>query len=570
MKRWFDVAWLVLWGVLSSVWILTAAQDLSAAFDEWNNLRWGVTSFRTGSNFDFMREGTFPLAVDIQYLPIHIWEWHRGVPFDVENPTDFHTILPYARAMTLLFWWLLLIYAIRVGGTFGGPWAGRFAVVLCATEPSFLGHACFALTDIAVTAMVLVFTYHYWHGRDAGRWRRWAIPGVLYGLAMAAKASALTFIPLIMLALEAPRLYAAGAFAPPEGTGRIRHFWRVSSPIRWDFFKIIVVATVVVWAYCGCDWQPQPTFVKLADNMADDNPWKPTVTWLAHNLRIFPNAGVGFIYQIKHNIRGHGSNLLGQFTPRAFWYYFPVALTIKLTLPVLALLAGLLVVRPRSFWHPLGLAALALLLFTLNCRVQIGIRLIFPVVAILLVTIAVAVARATQAWNDDRRAVLLVILSGILIYPAVMVWPDGLRYSNELWGGPENTYKHIADSNYDWGQGVKDLDRWTAERGLGTVPVWYYGMDPVIAKDPNRLLQLHNFHVYDIQSPGDTWKHVKGKVVAVGINLLYGAPAITPTMPHVVEFFKAHQPIGRTRTFFVYDFRDGSEDRGQRTEERGR
>src|SRR5262249_18725842 len=155
-----------------------------------------------GSNFDFMREGTMPLPVDVQYLPIHIWERSRGAQFNVENPNDFHTILPYARAMTQLFWWLLLTYAMLLGRTFGGPWAGRFAVVLCATEPSFLGQACLALTDIAVTAMVLVFTYHYYHSRDADRWRRWVVPGVLYGLAMAAKASALTFIPLIMFALE--------------------------------------------------------------------------------------------------------------------------------------------------------------------------------------------------------------------------------------------------------------------------------------------------------------------------------------------------------------------------------
>jgi hypothetical protein len=135
------------------------------------------------------------------------------------------------------------------------------------------------------------------------------------------------------------------------------------------------------------------------------------------------------------------------------------------------------------------------------------------------------------------------------------VWPDGLRFSNELWGGKENTYKYLSESNYDWGQGVKDLDRWTAERGLPTTWVWYYGMDPVIAKDPNRLLQLHNPALFDIQSPTDVCKFVRGKVVAVGINLLYSAPAITPTMPNIVEFFKSQQPISRTRNFFVYDFR---------------
>ena len=63
--------------------------------------------------------------------------------------------------------------------------------------------------------------------------------------------------------------------------------------------------------------------MKLADNMPEDNPWTPTVRWLAHNLQIFPNAGVGFAYQIKHNIRGHGTNLMGDWYPRAVLVLLP-------------------------------------------------------------------------------------------------------------------------------------------------------------------------------------------------------------------------------------------------------
>jgi hypothetical protein len=554
MRR-FDVAWVVLWAALSSAWCLTAAQHLSAAFDEPNNLRWGITSWRTGSNYDFMRAGTMPLSSDVQYLPIHIWEWWRGEPFDTDR--DFHTILPYARAMDLVFWWLLLGYGTAVARTFAGPWAGRFAVVLLATEPNFLGHATFALTDISVTAMILVFAYHYYHGRDAGRVRRWLVPGVIYGLAMAAKASALTFVPLIMVAFEVPRWRAAGAFSPPPGVSRVRHFWRASAAFRADFWKILAVGTVVIWTYCGCDWKPQPSFVKLADGMAEDSRWTPAVRWLAHNLKVFPNAGEAFAYQIKHNIRGHGSNLFGTGYVRGIWYYFPVALSIKLTLPVLLLLAGLLLRRPRSLFTPVGLAALLLLVFSLNCRVQIGVRLVFPLVAMLLLTAATGLARATAPWSDRARAAVLAVLTAACVYPAVQVWPDGLRYSNELWGGPENTYKYLGDSNYDWGQGLKDLDRWTAEHGLPESVVWYYGMDPVIRRENDRrLLALHNGKLYPIETPADTWKYVRGKVVAVGFTMLYGCPPITPTMPHAVEFFHGQQPIGRTRSFLVYDFRN--------------
>jgi hypothetical protein len=552
MRR-LDVAWLLLWGVLSSAWCLSAARELSAAFDEPYYLRWGISSFRTGSNWELMKAGTMPLPVDVEYLPIYLWERARGEPFDLD--CDFHTILPYARAMNLVFWWLLLMYGMLVARSFGGEWAGRFAVVLIATEPNLLGHACLATTDISVTALVLAFAYHYWYGRDAGRIRRWVIPGVLYGLATTAKASALTFVPLVMLAFEIPRWWTAGAFLAPAGIGRIRHFWQATGPFRADFWKILVVGTVVVWTYCGCDWKPQPSFVKLADGMPDDGHWTPAVRWLAHNLKVFPNAGEAFAYQIKHNFRGHPSNTLGVWDARSVWYHFPVVLTMKLTLTTLVLAAGLLVGRPRSLATPIGLAALVLLLFTLNCRVQIGIRLIFPFVAVLLVAIATGLGRVVATWPVKARAAALGVVSAACLYPAITIWPDGLRYVNELWGGPERAYPLLADSNYDWGQGLKDLDRWTAEHGLPTAKVWYYGMDPVIGKDPDRLLALHDPLVYPVERPEDVWKYVRGKVVAVGLSLRYGFPGLTTTMPIVLEFFRTQEPIGRTRTFVVYDFR---------------
>lgn len=556
MRR-LDVAWFLLWAAGSSAWCVTAARELSAAFDEPNNLRWGVTSWRTGSNYAFMRAGTMPLPPDVQYLPIHWWERARGQEFDVETSVaDFHAILPYARLMTLPFWWALLAYGALLARAFGGPWAGRFAVVLLATEPSLLGNACLAMTDVCATAFVLAFAYHYHRGRDGGRWGRWLLPGVLYGLAMAAKASALTFVPIIMVAFEVPRLLAAGAFHPPPGVGRVRHLWRSSAGLRSDAWKILVVGTVVVWTYCGCDWQPLPSFVRMADAMPEDNRWTPAVRWLAHHLAVFPNAGQAFAYQIKHNFRGHPCNTLGEWYPRSVWFHFPVLLAIKLTLTTLGLLVGLLATRPRSLATPVGLAAFLLLLFTLNCRVQIGIRLVFPLVAFILLALAVGLARTTASWSDRGRWAALGVLTAACLYPAVTIWPDGMRYANELWGGPERAAPFLADANYDWGQGLTDLDRWTAEHGLPPTRVWYYGMDPAMGPGNDRLMRLHDKDEWPARTPADVANHVRGKVVAVGSSLRYGYPGLTPQMPVVLEFLRGQEPVGRTRTFLVYDFRN--------------
>ena len=57
-------------------------------------------------------------------------------------------------------------------------------------------------------------------------------------------------------------------------------------------------------------------------------------------------------------------------------------------------------------------------------------------------------------------------------------WPDGLCYINELWGGPAGGYRLVSDSNYDWGQGVPETERWLAEHGQPPLDLFAFTTDP--------------------------------------------------------------------------------------------
>ena len=70
---------------------------------------------------------------------------------------------------------------------------------------------------------------------------------------------------------------------------------------------------------------------------------------------------------------------------------FPAALD-----PTLVLFALVLLTRPRALLSPAGWAALVLLLFSLNTRVQIGVRLLFPFVVFLHVALAAACVK--EVW----------------------------------------------------------------------------------------------------------------------------------------------------------------------------
>jgi hypothetical protein len=125
-----------------------------------------------------------------------------------------------------------------------------------------------------------------------------------------------------------------------------------------------------------------------------------------------------------------------------------------------------------------------------------------------------------------------------------------------VWGGTETGYHRLSDSNYDWGQGLLELEEWAKARGVEPIDVWYFGRDPRAKLPPFRLLPMHDADWVAGRSPAVT---TSGKVVAVGTTLLFGAYMRKDPGRAAVDWFHAHEPIGRTRTFLVYDFRDAVE-----------
>jgi hypothetical protein len=541
-----DWFWLLAVGVCSSMVCVATARHNGATFDEPFYIAAGLESWRTGSNKVLLRAGTMPLPVDVQTLPLHVWERWRGERF--EPVSDLPKLLPVARATNLVFWWLLLGYTWQLARLWSGAWAGRTVVVLIGFEPNLLAHAGLATTDIALTAGVLAAVFHFAVGRG-GRWpTRVLIPGVAAGLAIACKASAITFVPLGWAVVAFTRNLTP---QPPalggNETGRLGFR---------DFFLTALVAAIVLFGYCGCDWAVEPSFVRWAAGLPD-GPFTPAVRSLAHHLTIFPNAGEGIVQQIKHNIRGHGCYVLGEWHPRAVWYYFPVVLSAKLTEPVLILMAGLLLVCPHRLRTPAFGIAFAYLMFSFTCRVQLGIRLIFPFVAFLNLGIACAVFPVTCAGNAPGasqlfstkwrwHAILYVLLNlGI----AINLLSVGLRYRNRFWGESTPAAETLTDSNYDWGQGLPELAEWHSQQGVKKLFVWYYGTDPSILLPPFRVLPIHHM---EEPSAERVRQQVGSGYLAVSASMWTSCPDRRPETQAVIHWLKSLEPVAVLGTFTVY------------------
>jgi hypothetical protein len=564
----FDCLWLLAWGVASSAWCVTAAGQLSATFDEPIYVTRGLDHWRTGSHAGLMQLGTMPLPVDVQTLPLYLWERWQGTRFDAT--ADLDRLLPWARAATLLFWWLLLVHAWLAGRSLAGPWGGRLAVALLACEPSLLAQAALATTDIALTACTLALVYHFRVNRQAGWWRRVAWPTFWFAAAVLAKASGLVFGPLCLLVVEGERLLRWHAeHALPSGVRHVEHaphaaFWnrfpvlttrrRACFASLGDLAQIGVLGLALVFLYCGSDWQTQPQFIAWAHGLPDGILGRG-MAWLAEHLCIFSNAGEGLVRQVKHNVHGHGVYLLGRTDPRSLWYYFPVVLTIKLSVPLLLGPPALAAVRARALANWALLAAGALAVFSLNCHVQIGVRLVLPLVALAVVGLAAAVVHACRDLGPGWRARLLAggTAAGLVwtAVAAVRVWPEGLCYVNELWGGTREGYRCVSDANYDWGQGLKELARWQRRHADAPLAVWYFGQDPALDRLQMRHVMLH---ALPSAGPADILPRVRGHYLAVSTTLRYGMVCDTPAHRQATAFLSTRRPVARTATFLIYDF----------------
>src|SRR5262249_27423256 len=111
--RWWSFVWVLVFGTLGSVWCVAAGARLGPTYDEPFHLEEGLRFWHTGSLKPLLDKGAMPLPMVVFSAPVRAWEVLRGRP--AQFPADLDEALRLARAATLLFWWLLLVYGYLAG-----------------------------------------------------------------------------------------------------------------------------------------------------------------------------------------------------------------------------------------------------------------------------------------------------------------------------------------------------------------------------------------------------------------------------------------------------------------------
>jgi|CXWL01.1.fsa_nt_gi hypothetical protein len=358
-----------------------------------------------------------PSQLDRASLDPHAY----GQFFLFYNRVPPERLLFWGRAVGLVLLGLLLV-AVRL-------WGGLFALAFAALDPNLLAHASLATSDLPLTAFFAISLSLWAWTRGSGPSWAAVAAGAVAGLALGSKATA-ALLPIIFVLSEVWSWAIA------------RHVDRKG--LMAVLSAVAACLIVVILAYLPTGGLKE-MFLYRAAQLGDPAP----------------------------------SYLFGRIWPRGHPFYFPAMLAIKTTLPLLML--GIWGLLDRRFWpkgehsRRIALTAAALLLLAaMSVRFQYGVRHVLPLYPLLALGAGTA---AAELWR--RRGAWRLAAGAALAFHAassLASLPHPIAYVNEAFGGPQNAWHIVGDSNVDWGQALPDLARFIDQNPGGLI-LSYFGSD---------------------------------------------------------------------------------------------
>jgi hypothetical protein len=443
----------------------------SAVFDETSYLSIALDLFHHGRLARAEDSAVAPLPVMVAY-----WLPARSISSDRVAPPEFaHAVFQARIAQAVLVGLPLVLlpycWMVRRRGLLAASVVGALLV----WSPNILAFsavattdACFVVTSLGALAAIDAYLQH-------STWRRFVVAGIVTGIALAAKNSALFLIPVVFVALA----FAACRRVPRSPGGWTRGVGGAAA----HTVGFAVVALVAAWAIYG-----------FGMTQVLDNNWTPPasirgpigdVVKYVGMMRL-PSPLRGIVGQLMHSRGGQPAFLMGQRSIRGWWSYFPLAFLFKST-PAELLLAATL---PCLLWFtrknldvPLRLLLLSLGFVgvtLVSSSLDIGIRhalIVYP----MLILLAVDCASRVCARHPRAFAAVAASLVALQCASAVSTAPRYLSYFNARFTPAGQGYTRLADSNLDWGQDLPTLKKALTSRATDRALLAYFGAAPPLA-----------------------------------------------------------------------------------------
>jgi hypothetical protein len=411
---------------------------------------------------------------------------------------DGDAFIHSSRFMMLVIGVLLGAAIMRWSHQLAGGVAAIIAGVLYCFEPGFLGHAPLLKNDVFISLFFVCIAWTTWRvGKNGNAWNIAAIV-VLSGFAATVKFSGLLAAPAV-LAMLACRALA-------------REPWQLSG-IKLQTRAARFAGAALIWITCGlfawaaiwasygfrftastdsrfplnfdAEYRQIAINRQIARSADAPMPGLPEeIVRFSHQHRLAPESWLFGILHTYGSSLVRQSFLLGENSATGWWYYFPLAFLFKTPLATLAvtlLAAGLLVAMRRHAsqsadrWSILcvGIPMLIYGWSALSTNLNLGVRHLLPMYALLFVSIGAVISRV---WRIvPRPAFRLLIGAGVaaLAVESLVAFPNHISFFNVI--ARPNRLGLLSDSNFDWGQDLKRVAEWQKKNPNEKLYLGYWG-----------------------------------------------------------------------------------------------
>jgi 4-amino-4-deoxy-L-arabinose transferase-like glycosyltransferase len=484
------------------------------------------------------------LAADLPIDVEHSLSWtqrpanHWGFAWDcldynAGGESRAHYLQAFTKGRTLIAVWSAMTLAVVYwwGWWWFGETAAWAAALLYCFCPNIIAHAGVVTTDLPAASTTLMACFAFARWLDGGTWTRSVVAGVLLGVALLTKFSAL------WLALLWPVwaiLHPLLTYGDVRGAVQRLVPWRLTSTRRGrQFLGIVFYAWLTVnsgYLFQGRQirtstgyrytpgWTALGDFGFVSQSLTRERQQGELLSpedqtdMIGHNrvreerVNRFRGTPLGRVwcmmpyefvsgfddqkwesegkYQMYYRgeLRHGDPDKAGR---QGWWFYYLAALGLKT--PIGALFLVCLGVLGAIFFGDVSigrflviftLAATPILAMTLLTDINLGLRYVLPALPFLYLIGGSAMASGrSKGWQIVCGALLLWN-----IVNALRVHPNEMAYFNEFAGGMSNGRRWLIDSNLDWGQDLRGLARWleknpewkTAKSAYwGSLPTWF-------------------------------------------------------------------------------------------------
>ncbi|MDZ7799114.1 MAG: glycosyltransferase family 39 protein [Patescibacteria group bacterium] len=560
----------------------------SQTIDEGPHISGGLSYLKTG-DFRINPEHP-PLVKELSTLPLlglnisiptDHESWHNYNQWDFGRQLIYHssawpdTIVFLARLFPIILGLILGFYIYRWAKEIFGFQSGLLALFLYCLSPNFIAHSHLVTTDTALALFFVLIIYYFGKYLKNPSKKILFVAAIVFALGFNTKYSAVLFIPVLIF------IYFWHWLVKKEKTKlRLKKFLLV-------FLVFFVITAATTFMLYGFEMKKpleeprvqklyqerqelidknlvktQPLFIQPLVSLA--NPETKTGSFIynfAKNISVPAYTyWRGFFSVLSHNHWGHGAYLMGMTGTQGWWYYFIIAYLIKtpLTTVLLSLFVFILFVWKKiiknieiPFWQKIKnidfkywliiWPPLIYFLWSLTSHINLGVRHILPVYPFIFIGLSSLVS--IKIRKRKRKIIYNTGLTLMIIYylaTNIMIFPFYLSYFNEAIGGPENGHQYLLDSNIDWGQDVKRLEKWLDKNNIKNYHTLLFG-------------SLDSSYYLDNQLSFPKNEEVRQNGISPGYYIISAGPLFDPNGDwHWPHKYKPINKIGYS--IYIYQF----------------